>query len=141
MTALIIYHDENGEEQRLDVATARLEYYKYPAALPTVELSSIKMDLFRRDFTINAMALRLNKGQFGCLVDFFGGQSDIQRKTIRIIHALSFVEDPTRIIRAVRFEQRYGFHIRQRLRTGSCKHTVGRKDKALCCKLERLCFR
>ena len=62
MTALIIYHDENGEEQRLDVATARLEYYKYPAALPTVELSSIKMDLFRRDFTINAMALRLNKG-------------------------------------------------------------------------------
>lgn len=82
-----------------------------PAALPTVELSSIKMDLFRRDFTINAMALRLNKGQFGCLVDFFGGQSDIQRKTIRIIHALSFVEDPTRIIRAVRFEQRYGFHI------------------------------
>ena len=111
MTALIIYHDENGEEQRLDVATARLEYYKYPAALPTVELSSIKMDLFRRDFTINAMALRLNKGQFGCLVDFFGGQSDIQRKTIRIIHALSFVEDPTRIIRAVRFEQRYGFHI------------------------------
>ena len=111
MTALVIYTDENGVEQRLDVATARLEYYKYPAALPTVELSSIKMDLFRRDFTINAMALRLNKGQFGCLVDFFGGQSDIQRKTIRIIHALSFVEDPTRIIRAVRFEQRYGFHI------------------------------
>ena len=111
MTALIIYKDETGKEQRLDVATARLEYYKYPAALPTVELSSIKMDLFRRDFTINAMAIRLNKGQFGALVDFFGGQSDIQRKTIRIIHALSFVEDPTRIIRAVRFEQRYGFHI------------------------------
>ena len=111
MTALIIYTDENGDEQRLDVATARLEYYKYPAALPTVELSSIKMDLFRRDFTINAMALRLNKPAFGALVDFFGGQSDIQRKTIRIIHALSFVEDPTRIIRAVRFEQRYGFHI------------------------------
>ena len=69
------------------------------------------MDLFRRDFTINAMALRLNKAQFGSLVDFFGGQGDIQRKTIRIIHSLSFVEDPTRIIRAVRFEQRYGFHI------------------------------
>ncbi len=111
MTALIIYTDDTGTEQRLDVATARLEYYKYPAALPTVELSSIKMDLFRRDFTINAMAIRLNKGLFGALVDFFGGQSDIQRKTIRIIHALSFVEDPTRIIRAVRFEQRYGFHI------------------------------
>ncbi len=111
MTALVIYTDENGDEQRVDVATARLEYYKYPAALPTVELSSIKMDLFRRDFTINAMALRLNKAQFGSLVDFFGGQGDIQRKTIRIIHSLSFVEDPTRIIRAVRFEQRYGFHI------------------------------
>lgn len=111
MTALVIYADENGQEQRLDVATARLEYYKYPAALPTVELSSIKMDLFRRDFTINAMALRLNKARFGNLVDFFGGQSDIQRKTIRTIHALSFVEDPTRITRAVRFEQRYGFRI------------------------------
>ena len=111
MTALVIYTDENGDEQRVDVATARLEYCEYPAALPTVELSSIKMDLFRRDFTINAMALRLNKAQFGSLVDFFGGQGDIQRKTIRIIHSLSFVEDPTRIIRAVRFEQRYGFHI------------------------------
>lgn len=113
MTALVIYQDEDGMEQRLDVATARLEYYQYPAALPTVELSSIKMDLFRRDFTINAMALRLNKESFGILVDFFGGQSDIQRKTIRVIHALSFVEDPTRIIRAVRFEQRYKFHISQ----------------------------
>lgn len=111
MTALIIYQDSEGREQRLDVATARLEYYEYPAALPTVELSSIKMDLFRRDFTINAMALRLNSTSFGSLVDFFGGQGDIQRKTIRVLHALSFVEDPTRIIRAVRFEQRYGFHI------------------------------
>ena len=111
MTALIIYTDTDGTERRLDVATARLEYYRYPAALPTVELSSIKMDLFRRDFTINAMALRLNLGQFGNVVDFFGGQGDIQRKIIRVIHALSFVEDPTRIIRAVRFEQRYGFHI------------------------------
>ncbi len=111
MTALIIYQDFEGREQRLDVATARLEYYEYPAALPTVELSSIKMDLFRRDFTINAMAVRLNSASFGSLVDFFGGQGDIQRKIIRVIHALSFVEDPTRIIRAVRFEQRYGFRI------------------------------
>lgn len=111
MTALVIYQDENGREQRLDVATARLEYYEYPAALPTVELSSIKMDLFRRDFTINAMALRLNAKAFGRLVDFFGGRNDIQKKIIRVIHALSFIEDPTRIIRAVRFEQRYDFHI------------------------------
>ena len=111
MTALIVYMDQDGREQRLDVATARLEYYESPAALPTVELSSIKMDLFRRDFTINAMAIRMNRRSFGHLVDFFGGQSDIQRKVIRVIHALSFVEDPTRMIRAARFEQRYGFHL------------------------------
>lgn len=98
MTALVIYHDEDGREQRLDVATARLEYYEYPAALPTVELSSIKMDLFRRDFTINAMALRLNATAFGHLVDFFGGRSDIQKKSfgsstpsalLKIRHAFS----------------------------------------------------
>ena len=111
LTAVIIYVDPSGHEQRVDVATARLEYYLYPAALPTVELSSIKMDLFRRDFTINAMALRLNKASFGYLVDFFDGQHDIQRKNIRVIHALSFVEDPTRILRAVRFAQRYHFRL------------------------------
>ncbi len=111
MTALVICTDASGREQRLDVATARLEYYRYPAALPTVELSSIKMDLFRRDFTINAMAVRLNEARFGHLVDFFDGRTDIQRRVVRIIHALSFVEDPTRIIRAIRFEQRYGFRL------------------------------
>lgn len=111
MTALIIYKDAAGKEQRLDVATARLEYYQYPAALPTVELSSIKMDLFRRDFTINAMAVRLNEPKFGRLVDFFSGQHDVQHRIVRVIHSLSFVEDPTRIIRAARFEQRYGFHM------------------------------
>ena len=111
LTALVIYTNEEGVEQRVDVATARLEYYMYPAALPTVELSSIKMDLFRRDFTINAMALRVNKGRFGRLVDFFGGQNDIQRKAVRVLHALSFVEDPTRILRAVRFAERYDFRL------------------------------
>ncbi|MCM0754362.1 CBS domain-containing protein [Desulfovibrio aminophilus] len=97
--------------RRIDVATARLEYYEYPAALPTVELSSIKMDLYRRDFTINALAVHLNPQHFGRLVDFFGAQRDIKEKTIRVIHSLSFVEDPTRILRAVRFEQRFGFRI------------------------------
>lgn len=97
--------------QRIDVATARLEYYEYPAALPTVELSSIKMDLYRRDFTMNALALRLNPGQFGQLVDFFGAERDIRNKTIRVLHSLSFVEDPTRILRAIRFERRFGFQI------------------------------
>ncbi|MGL1862359.1 MAG: CBS domain-containing protein [Pseudodesulfovibrio sp.] len=97
--------------QRVDVATARLEYYEYPAALPTVELSSIKMDLYRRDFTVNALALRLNSGRFGQLVDFFGAERDIRNKTIRVLHSLSFVEDPTRILRAIRFERRFDFNI------------------------------
>lgn len=111
MTSVVIYTGPEGEELRIDVATARLEYYEYPAALPTVELSSIKMDLFRRDFTINALAIRLDSTSYGQLVDFFGGQRDIKNGAIRVLHTLSFVEDPTRCLRAVRFEQRYGFHL------------------------------
>lgn len=106
-TAVVIL--PNG--QRIDVATARLEYYEHPAALPTVELSSIKMDLFRRDFSINALAIELNPKKFGRLVDFFGGQHDIKDKVIRVLHSLSFIEDPTRILRAIRFEQRFTFRI------------------------------
>ncbi len=112
-TAVVIFTDARGEEQRIDVATARLEYYEYPAALPTVELSSIKMDLFRRDFTINAQAVQLNTGHFGRLVDFFGAQRDMKDKRLRVLHSLSFVEDPTRILRAIRFEQRFDFHMDQ----------------------------
>ncbi|WP_247647579.1 CBS domain-containing protein [Desulfovibrio desulfuricans] len=111
LTSVVIYKDENGEQARIDVATARLEYYEYPAALPTVELSSIKMDLFRRDFSINALAVRLDCEPFGQMVDFFGGQRDVKERVIRVLHTLSFVEDPTRCLRAVRFEQRYNFHI------------------------------
>jgi tRNA nucleotidyltransferase (CCA-adding enzyme) len=96
---------------KIDVATARMEYYERPAALPTVELSSIKMDLFRRDFTINTLAIELLPGAFGQLLDFFGGQRDLKERVIRVLHNLSFVEDPTRIFRAIRFEQRFGFHI------------------------------
>jgi tRNA nucleotidyltransferase (CCA-adding enzyme) len=96
---------------RIDVATARAEYYEHPAALPTVEHSSIKMDLYRRDFTINTLAICLNPGDFGKILDFYGGQRDLRNKTIRVLHNLSFVEDPTRIIRAVRFESRFGFRI------------------------------
>lgn len=106
-TAVVILKDG----QRVDVATARLEYYEYPAALPTVELSSIKMDLYRRDFTVNALALRLNPGRFGQLVDFFGAERDIRNRTLRVLHSLSFVEDPTRILRAIRFERRFDFQI------------------------------
>jgi len=96
---------------KIDIATARLEYYESPAALPTVELSSIKKDLFRRDFTINTLAVRLNRKRYGELIDFFGGLRDIKDKTIRVLHSLSFVEDPTRVLRAIRFEQRFDFHL------------------------------
>jgi tRNA nucleotidyltransferase (CCA-adding enzyme) len=97
-------------ECSLDIATARTEYYEYPTALPNVERSSIKKDLYRRDFTLNTLAVRLNKRP-GELLDFFGGQRDIKDKTIRVLHSLSFIEDPTRVFRAIRFEQRFGFKI------------------------------
>ena len=100
---------QNGD--KVDVATARLEYYPMPASLPIVELSSLKMDLSRRDFTINALAMRLNKKHFGMLVDFFHSRNDIEMMNVSVLHTLSFVEDPTRMFRAVRFCCRYGFHL------------------------------
>jgi tRNA nucleotidyltransferase (CCA-adding enzyme) len=93
----------------IDVATARLEFYPTPGDFPVVEQSTLKLDLYRRDFTINTMAVSLSPPRFGELVDFFGAQRDIREKRIRVLHAMSFVEDPSRILRAVRFEQRYGF--------------------------------
>ncbi len=96
---------------KFDIATARTEYYEYPAALPTVEIGSIKKDLYRRDFTVNALAIKINENGFGELIDFFGGQRDIKEKTIRVLHNLSLIEDPTRAFRAVRFENRMGFTI------------------------------
>ena len=106
-TAVIIFADGF----KIDVASARMEYYKFPAALPTVEMSSIKLDLFRRDFTINTLAIFLNPDKFGRLIDFFGGMRDMKEKAIRILHNLSFVEDPTRVFRAIRFEKRFDFTI------------------------------
>ncbi|MDA8141238.1 MAG: CBS domain-containing protein [Desulfobacteraceae bacterium] len=106
-TAVIIFPDGF----KIDVASARTEYYRFPAALPDVEMSSIKLDLFRRDFTINTLAIHLNAGRFGKLIDFFSAQKDIKDKAIRVLHNLSFVEDPTRVFRAIRFEQRFGFTI------------------------------
>lgn len=96
---------------RVDVATTRTEFYDYPAALPTVEHASIKHDLYRRDFTINAMAVSLAAHDFGRLFDFFGGLKDLKNRTIRVLHNLSFIEDPTRIFRAIRYENRYGFRM------------------------------
>ncbi len=110
-TAKILYFDAENQAQCIDVATARLEYYESPAALPVVELSSIKMDLYRRDFTINALAIQLNEQRFGTLIDPFGSQRDMKEKNISVLHSLSLVEDPTRILRAIRFEQRFDFHI------------------------------
>ena len=96
---------------KVDVATARIEYYESPGAPPIVETSSLKLDLYRRDFTINTLAIKLNKRHYGTLIDYFGAQKDIKEKVLRVLHNLSFVEDPTRMLRAVRFEQRFGFKI------------------------------
>ena len=96
---------------RVDVATARTEFYDEPAALPTVEHATIRQDLFRRDFTVNAMAVSLRGGDFGRLADFFGGLADLEQRVLRVLHNLSFIDDPTRIFRAIRYENRYGFRM------------------------------
>lgn len=96
---------------KIDVASARLEYYDSPAALPNVEYASIRHDLYRRDFTMNTLIISLNRDNYGELLDFFGGQRDLKDRSIRVLHNLSFIEDPTRLFRAVRFEQRLAFRI------------------------------
>ncbi len=111
-TAALLWHkDPELDSLWVDIATARTEFYPYPAANPEVEASSIRQDLYRRDFTINAMALRLTTPRAGELLDFFGGLLDLQAKQIRVLHANSFIEDPTRIYRGVRFAVRFGFQI------------------------------
>lgn len=112
-SAIVIIPTPFNDEQNLkvDIATARLEYYKKPGALPTIEPSSLKLDLFRRDFTINTLALSINPENFGTLIDHFGALKDIKEKSINILHNLSFLEDPTRALRAVRFSARFGFNI------------------------------
>jgi len=98
----------------IDLISARTEFYEHPSAMPTVENSSIKLDLQRRDFTINTLALRLDGSHYGELIDHFGGLTDLKQKKIRVLHSLSFVDDPTRMLRAVRFEQRFAFKIEER---------------------------
>lgn len=102
------------KEKKIDIVTARKETYKYPAAYPSVTPGAIKDDLFRRDFTINAMAMVINKRNFGALVDFYGGEEDLKKGIIRVLHDKSFMDDPTRIFRAVRFSVRFGFKIEAR---------------------------
>jgi tRNA nucleotidyltransferase (CCA-adding enzyme) len=106
--------DPDDLPESLDLISARVEFYEYPTALPTVERSSIKLDLHRRDFTINTMAIRLDGRHYGDLYDYWGGLIDLRQGVVRVLHSLSFVDDPTRMLRAVRFEQRFGFRIEAR---------------------------
>ena len=100
--------------EAVDFVSARTEFYERPTALPTVERGSIKLDLYRRDFTINTLAIRLAPEPMGELLDFYNGEQDLRDGVIRVLHSLSFVDDPTRILRAVRLEQRLGFRIEPR---------------------------
>jgi tRNA nucleotidyltransferase (CCA-adding enzyme) len=102
------------QEQRVDFATARTEEYAYPGALPKVKPASLVKDILRRDFSINAMAISLNKASYGTLIDLCKGADDLKKGLIRILHPKSFQDDPTRILRAIRFEQRFSFKIEPR---------------------------
>ncbi len=97
--------------RKVDVAAARREFYEFPSAQPTVSSDSLKHDLYRRDFTVNAMALAVDRRRWGTLFDYFGGRRDLISRKLRTLHNLSFVEDPTRIFRGVRLEQRLGFEL------------------------------
>lgn len=131
--ALLWRNDPVFDSLWMDIATARTEFYPYPAANPLVEASSIRQDLYRRDFTINALAVQLTEPKAGELLDFFGGLLDLRDRQIRVLHANSFIEDPTRIYRAVRFAVRLGFeiegqtrdHIAYALESGVYERTQG----------------
>ena len=99
------------EGYNLDIASTRMEYYDAPATLPKIEKSSLKVDLYRRDFTINTLVVSLNRKNYGEMRDYFGAGRDLKERSIRVLHNLSFVEDPTRIFRAIRFEQKFAFVI------------------------------
>ena len=110
-TAVVTALNESGRPIRVDLASARTEFYDAPGALPEVERSTLRHDLARRDFTINAMATSLRPDDLGATYDFFGGYPDLRRATVRVLHNLSFVEDPTRLLRAIRYEARLGFRM------------------------------
>jgi tRNA nucleotidyltransferase (CCA-adding enzyme) len=111
----LVLPDKAGDlPEFLDLISARTEFYTHPSALPTVERGSIKLDLHRRDFTINTLALRLDGSHYGELHDYWGGVNDLREGLVRVLHSLSFVDDPTRMLRAVRFERRFKFQIEKR---------------------------
>ncbi|HVS01481.1 MAG TPA: polya polymerase, partial [Thermoanaerobaculia bacterium] len=95
----------------VDIATARSEFYRAPAALPEVRTSALRQDLYRRDFTINTLAIHLGPEEGYELIDYFGGQRDLKEGVLRVLHSLSFLDDPTRVLRAVRLAQRLDFAI------------------------------
>ena len=151
-TASLTWPTADGAPLVLDIATARTEFYPYPAANPEVEASSIHQDLYRRDFTINAMAIALsatpsttfpktpteaNKPVRGQLIDFFGGWLDLQKRQMKVLHSNSFIEDPTRIFRGVRFAARLDFAlepetsrlIEQAIRSGIYDSVRASQDK------------
>ncbi|MBI3959319.1 MAG: CBS domain-containing protein [Chloroflexi bacterium] len=114
ITCADLLAEEGSLPAHLDLVTARTEFYTEPTVLPTVEQGSIKLDLHRRDFTINTLAIVLTPDRWGDLLDFYGGLTDLRQGLIRALHSLSFVDDPTRILRAVRYEQRFDFRIEAR---------------------------
>jgi tRNA nucleotidyltransferase (CCA-adding enzyme) len=107
LTAVVV----DAEGFHVDVATARSEQYRAPAALPEVQTSALRQDLFRRDFTINTLAIRLGPEPAPELIDYFAGRQDLKEKSLRVLHSLSFIDDPTRVLRAVRLELRLGFRM------------------------------
>jgi len=96
---------------KIEFSTARRETYPRPGAYPKVERASLKEDLIRRDFTINAMAISVNPEDYGTLIDYFGGMRDLKDRIVRVLHPVSFIEDPVRILRAIRFAGRLGFRL------------------------------
>jgi tRNA nucleotidyltransferase (CCA-adding enzyme) len=107
LTAVVV----DPEGLHIDVASARSEHYRAPAALPEVQMSALRQDLFRRDFTINTLAVRLGPEERPELIDYFGGRNDLKERTLRVLHSLSFIDDPTRVLRGVRLELRLGFRL------------------------------
>ena len=98
----------------VDLATVRAETYDRPGALPRVRSGTLESDMFRRDFTINAQAIDLTADRYGQLIDLYGGYADLEKRLIRVLHYKSFIDDATRIWRAIRYEQRFGFHLERK---------------------------
>ncbi|HEX2500404.1 MAG TPA: hypothetical protein VHO73_03030 [Methylomirabilota bacterium] len=125
LTATVVLPDA----RRIDLATARRESYRAPGALPTVEPATLAEDLARRDFSVNALAIRLDGSAWGRFLDTTGGLADLRARRIRVLHPLSFVEDPTRILRAARFAARLEWpfdHTTQRLAAQAARLDVYR---------------